>query len=202
MNHLLGLMYNRFVDREIFPMHVALVPMVSYPSLFKELYDFLSSKVANPQYHFICTEIIASFATDWRDGVHDSALLSETYNYNKGLDYKIPYNFQNQQHLTALQLAALREVCLTSQNHYALTQFEINVIDGHKLLKFLRNRLAHRMEAIAAGYGVWINRNCDLSAICTEMVTRVKFPLVVAVIQMHLHWMGYDLKKLMLDDLF
>lgn len=60
-----------------------------------------------------------------------------------------------------------------------LIKFEIDVIDGPKLLRFVRNRLAHRMEAIAAGYGTWNNKKHDSSLVGTHPMGIVLFLLKV-----------------------
>lgn len=92
------------------------------------------------------------------------------------MDYVVPYNYPNQLHIRRDQLAALQEVSLINQNALRLTQREIDIINGHKLLKFMRNRLAHRMEAIQAGYTTWNQQfQYNFSAISSETVTRVNF---------------------------
>nr|TKW38435.1 hypothetical protein SEVIR_1G114000v2 [Setaria viridis] len=106
MDHLLGLMWNNFGDRGIYAIHAALVPMVLYPHLFKELHDFISAKIRDSKYHDICVALVAN-APDWRREVHNNDLLCETYFFRQGLDYVVPYNYPNQFHIRRDQLATL-----------------------------------------------------------------------------------------------
>lgn len=75
-----------------------------------------------------------------------------------------------------LRKAALEVACSTSQHLAMLTKFEI---DGYKLLSFLRNRLADRMEAIAVGYGTWNKKKHDSSLVDTHPMRIVLFLLKV-----------------------
>ncbi|RCV05823.1 hypothetical protein SETIT_1G113600v2 [Setaria italica] len=104
INLLLWLMNNHFEDREIFPIHPGLILMISYPQLFKELYDLLKFKIDHSEYEAIFIALVAGLGNDWRVGVQENDLLCETYNFNGGSDYEAPRNSQNQRRVTGQML--------------------------------------------------------------------------------------------------
>lgn len=192
VEHLLGLMEHHFGARKLFPDHASLAPLKSVGGLFKDLYDLLKVKISWPDYHVICLAIaIDMVGINWRTGVTDNHLLRETYYYNgSGYEYEVPHNTPTQQRLTSAQKAALKAIYLTSRDPRGLTDDEAKIIDVHKMLTFLRNRYAHRLEAIAAWEYTWKQQRFDFRASHSELVTLVKFPRVLSVIQYHLYQLG------------
>ncbi|KAG2587333.1 hypothetical protein PVAP13_5NG134881 [Panicum virgatum] len=193
IHQLLEIMMTNFGAHEFFSEHASLTPLVLPPAVFKYMHDLLQINISAEEYHTICCAVIAVMGgADWRDGVNQNYLLSETFYFKGGSDYEVPYSTSNQRGLTTAQKAALYSAGLTSQKLMGLTPYEIKVIDSHQLLTFLRNRIAHQMEAIAAGLSTWNSVDLyDFSLLHSELVTLVHFHSVFSTIQHHLYQMGY-----------
>lgn len=189
VEHLLWLMEHHFGARKLFPDHASLAPLKSVGGLFKDLHDLLKVKISWPEYNAICLAIAVDMVgTDWRTGVEENHLLRETYYYNSsGYEYEVPHNTPTQRRLTSAQIAALQAIYLRPSDPRGLTDDEAKTIDVHKMLTFLRNRYAHRLEAIALGKYTWNHQGFDFRASHSELVTLVKFPRVLSVIQYHLY---------------
>ena len=193
IHQLLEIMMTNFGAHEFFSEHASLTPLVLPPAVFKDMHDLLQINVSAEEYHTICCAVIGVMGgADWRDGVNQNYLLLETFYFKGDSDYEVPYSTSNQRGLTTAQKAALYSAGLTSQNLMGLTPYEIKVIDSHKLLTFLRNRIAHRMEAIAARLSTWNSVDLyDFSLLHSELVTLFHFHSVFSTIQHHLYQMGY-----------
>ncbi|CAL5060591.1 unnamed protein product [Urochloa decumbens] len=183
IQHLLDLLQNNFADRPVFPIHASLAPLINHSHVFKEFHDMFLNDMDDADYFTICEAVIADLrvfgVNDWRHGVGQNQLLARTYNFRRGNDYRLPP-------LGGPTRAALVGMGVITWNDPTPVNGD-DILDGHKMFIFLRNRLAHRIEALKA----WNHLQLSFDAIHTERVVLVKFQRVLSVIQINLYQLGY-----------
>uniref|UniRef100_K3ZMB7 Uncharacterized protein n=1 Tax=Setaria italica TaxID=4555 RepID=K3ZMB7_SETIT len=200
IQHLTYLMRTDFAVRAMFPIHASLVPMTSYPALYKELHDYVKFKI--PKHHFHAILLVLQNVpnvANWQQVVSTNSVLSTTLNFNQGSSYTIPTNIYNQTCLYPEQKTALRMLGIPKGNQISITPYQIALIRPLRFFDFKRNRIAHRMEAGLCANGMTLQRY--FSAKGSDIVTRVRFPLVIPYIQLELQRRGL-LSQLDLNPLF
>nr|TKW00847.1 hypothetical protein SEVIR_8G139300v2 [Setaria viridis] len=189
IQHLTYLMRTDFAVRDMFPIHASL-----------ELHDYVKFKIPKHLFHTILLGLqnVPNVA-NWQQGVSTNSLLDYTLNFNQGRSYTIPTNIHNQTCLYPEQKTALRMLGIPKGNQISLTPYQIALIRPLRFFDFKRNRIAHRMEAGLCANGMTLQRY--FSAKGSEIVTRVRFPLVIPYIQLELQRRGL-LSQLDLNPLF
>lgn len=124
-------------------------------------------------------------------------MLSYTLYYDGGARYNLPS--VNQSHpLDQDQMRALTQLKLPYTVGQHITQMQIFVLDGHRLMTYRRHRYSHRMEA---GISNWNAMYLQFTALKSESAMRVRFGVTTAAIQLKLQLKGH-LRNLNLDVLF
>jgi len=174
--------------------------MTSYPSLYKEMHDHVKYKIPVHHYHAILLGLAnVQNVIDWRNIVKTNTLLNSTLTFKQGSSYVIPYNQANQNSLYLEQRKALKNLRILAANLHFLTPYHFTLIRYLRLFDFMRNRIAHRSEAAMTQNGLVIHP--DFTVLGSEMVTRVRFPIVLPYFQLELHRRGL-LSQLDLEPLF
>ncbi|XP_037438942.1 uncharacterized protein LOC119306974 isoform X1 [Triticum dicoccoides] len=206
IRHLLDLIDVDFTPRELFHVHGSLVPVERYWSRLQNMYEYIQS---HPPKAYI-TAILDSlpYVDTWKDRIKTNELLLIPFNYNPK-SYQVPSDDPKQACLSKGQKAALEGIGVTPEPHQ--TPAQIKWIGALQLLKYLRNRTAHRMDAwekwiepklAAKAQGSEVDTaNLAYNAQGSDLVTYIRFPLIVPHMQVELYKRN-EHHKIRMNELF
>lgn len=181
--------------REIYHVHGSLVPITTYPALFKECYDQVRFVIPKDQMRDILRDM--PYVEDWQISVRTNDLLMKTFNFN-AKSYTVPTSSDKQTCLNKDQKAALYDLDLTAtRKQKGLTEEQVALLKALHFLDYLRNR-THRMEA----YQEWVNEGkLPFNSKGSERITFLRFPRVTGYLQVRLQMLG-RLKELDVERFF
>ncbi|GJN24609.1 hypothetical protein PR202_gb12360 [Eleusine coracana subsp. coracana] len=163
--------------RELYHIHGSLVPIGTRSALFKRLYDYIRFEIPLDDLRYILEKL--PYVESWKTDIDTNHLLRKTYDHNDSIAYEVPEN--TEQGLSREQIVLLGHLGLQPKvDQESLEEDQIKLIKALQFFDYLRNRTTHGLEPLRD----WIKEhNVAFNAEGSELVSHVRFPLVIPYLQ-------------------
>lgn len=151
IEHLLDLMENEFDKRSLFRVHASLWSLSDRGGMYMRMHEHLKVLSVPQVYQIMCVMGRMKYKIDWRTLVRTNDLLARIYNSKKP-----QYAKKNIQGQKAMEYS-----------------------EGKLFTDYLRNRVAHRMDAYKLGV--------SYTAQGSELAALVRWPMALVTLQYELH---------------